>query len=155
MSFRITGLSPDPFRPLFGLEDEALAARGVERVLVERPNAAPCRISLADAEPGEHVLLMNFEHQPGETPYRSRHAIFVRETATEPFDAVDVVPDALRRRPLSVRAFDTQDRMVDADLVDGSALESLLEPYLARDDVAYVQIHYARRGCYAARAVRA
>jgi hypothetical protein len=155
MSFRITGLAREAFRPLFSLGDAALAAKGVERVLIEEPNSAPCRISLQDAAPGESVLLMNFEHQPGDTPYRSRHAIFVREAAGETFDAVDVVPDALRRRPLSVRAFDASHRMVDADLVDGTALESVLDPFLARDEIAYVQIHYAKRGCYAARAERA
>jgi hypothetical protein len=155
MSFRITGLAPEAFRPLFSLGDAALAAKGVERVLIEEPNSAPCRITLQDAQPGETVLLLNFEHQPGDTPYRSRHAIFVREAAGYAFDAVDVVPDALRRRPLSVRAFDASHRMIDADLVDGTAVERVLDPFLARDEIAYVQIHYARRGCYAARAERA
>jgi hypothetical protein len=155
MSFRITGLSPELFRPLFGLSDDALAVRGVERVRIATPNSAPCRISLEDAAPGESVLLLNFEHQPADTPYRARHAIFVREEPVDVFNAVDVVPDALRRRPLSVRAFGADHRMVDADLVDGASLEGLLESYLARDVIVYVQIHYAKRGCYAARAERA
>ncbi len=154
MGFRISGLPVSDFEGLFGLGDQTLAQRGVERVHIVTPHAAPCRITLEDAEPGETVLLLNYEHQPADTPYRSRHAIFVRETAGETFDTVDVVPDAIRRRLLSVRAFDVGHRMIDADLVEGSALEKLLEPMLAREHVAYVHLHYARRGCFAARAER-
>ena len=33
MTFRITGLSPEPFRPLFGLSDAQLAARGARRTI--------------------------------------------------------------------------------------------------------------------------
>ena len=33
MSFRITGLDPTPFRPLYGLPDEELARLGVKRAL--------------------------------------------------------------------------------------------------------------------------
>jgi hypothetical protein len=112
-------------------------------------------VTLTDAEPGETVLLLNWEHQPAPTPFRASHAIFVREGGGRQFDETDVIPDALRRRILSVRAFDSGDMMIDADLVDGNELESLLDPYLARPDTAYVQIHYAKRGCYAARAERA
>lgn len=155
MGFRISGLPVSEFAPLFGLDKAALAARGVERVTIDQPHAAPCRITLTDAEPGETVLLLNYEHQPADTPYRSRHAIFVREAAEAAFDGVDVVPDAIRRRLLSVRAFDAADRMVDADVVEGAALGGMLTPMLARDDVAYVHLHYARRGCFAARAERA
>ena len=45
--------------------------------------------------------------------------------------------------------------MVDADVVDGAAAEPLIQRYLARADVAYLHIHFARRGCYACRADRA
>jgi hypothetical protein len=154
MTFRITGLSPEPFKDLFGLPDAALAERGVRRVTVTEPNASPCRITLADAEPGETVLLLNHEHQPADTPFRSSHAIFVRENAGERFDRADVVPEVLRRRMLSLRAFDADGMMTEADLVDGAALESLLEPMLAKPETAYVHIHYAKRGCFAALAQR-
>jgi hypothetical protein len=155
MTFRISGLQPAPFQPLFGLPKADLAARGVRRVTVTEPHAAPCRITLADAEPGETVLLLNFEHQPADTPFRSRHAIFVRETAGERFDETGVVPDALRRRPLSLRAFDAEGMMIDADLADGTELERVLEPMLTRPETAYVHLHYAKRGCYAALATKA
>ena len=50
MSFRITGLSPEPFRPLFSMTDHELAAhRAVRRVAETRPGY-PCRVSLTDPE---------------------------------------------------------------------------------------------------------
>jgi hypothetical protein len=155
MTFRITGLPVAEFQPLFGLPEADLADRGVQRVTVDKPHAAPCRVTLEDAEPGETVLLLNFEHQPADTPYRSRHAIYVRESAGDTAPGLDEVPAALRRRTLSVRAFDAAHQMIDADLVEGERLETLLEPMLARPETAYVHLHYARRGCYAARAERA
>ncbi len=154
MSFRITGLAPDEFSSLFSLSDETLAAHGVRRVPVTAPRTAPCRITLTDAAPGETVLLLNYEHQPADTPFRARHAIYVREIGAERFDAVDQIPDAMIGRPLSVRAFDGEGMMVDAGLTPGENLAPMLEAMFARDDVAYVQIHYALRGCYAARAER-
>ena len=68
MDFRITGLSPQLFRPLYGLSDNELDERGVERVRVTQPHAAPCRIGLDDIAPGGWALLLNYEHQPATRP---------------------------------------------------------------------------------------
>lgn len=150
MAFRITGLSPAPFQALYGLGDAALSERGVRRMIVDAPNGFPCRITLADAEPGEMVLLLNHEHQPADTPFRSRHAIFVREGADSSFDAVDTVPAQLRRRTLSLRAFDWNDMMIDADLCEGADAEALIARLLDDPRTAYIHAHFARHGCYAA-----
>ncbi|MBB3695422.1 hypothetical protein FHY05_004082 [Sphingomonas sp. BK580] len=45
--------------------------------------------------------------------------------------------------------------MVDADLVDGDAPVPLVERFFSIPAVAYLYPHYAERGCYAARVVRA
>jgi hypothetical protein len=155
MSFRIAGLAPEPFRHLFGLPDDALRQLGVERHAVDAFPGFPDRISLRDVPLGETVLLLNHVHQPADTPYRASHAIFVREQADAAWDAVDEVPDALRRRLLSLRAFDATHRMLDADVVEGSALEGAVERLFADPRVAYLHAHYAKRGCYAARIERA
>lgn len=147
MSFRITGLSAQPFAHLFGLSDAELAAHGAMRY---RGEGLPDRVELRDTVGEETVLLVNHEHLPVDTPYRSRHAIFVREQAGPAFDAVGTVPAALRSRMLSLRAFDSTGMMVDADLVDGQALEGLITRLLAHPEVDYIHAHYARRGCYAA-----
>lgn len=155
MSFRITGLDPSPFEHLYGLSDEALAAHGVVRSVVDATPGYPDRVELRDLEPGERVFLLNFEHQPAPTPYRASHAIFVREGARERYDRHGEIPDVMRRRLLSLRAFDRGGMIVDADVVEGIEAEPVIRRLLERRDVAYVQAHFAKRGCYAARIERA
>jgi hypothetical protein len=156
MSFVISGLPVDEFKPLFGLSDVALAERGVVRFRVDAKPGFPCRVTLEDAEPGETVLLLNYEHQPADTPYRARHAIFVNEAATAPRRAVDEIPGALRvRAALSLRAYDQVGMMVEAELTPGSAIEPVIEKLFGNPEVAYIHAHNAGRGCYAARIDRA
>lgn len=149
MSFLITGLDPALFKDLHALSDRALAQKGARRVRVENEHAAPCRISLDDAEPGESVLLLNYEHLPVVTPYRQQGPILVRETERQ-FIGIDVAPPALLRRTLSLRAFDAEHMMIEADLVEGCEAPALIERFFADARVSYIHAHYARRGCYAA-----
>ncbi len=154
MSFRVSGLDPNLFADLHALSDAALAAKGAQRVRVDQKPNAPCRISLDDAEVGESVLLLNYDHQPADTPYRQQGPIFVRETKAR-FDGSDVIPPALERRTLSLRGFDANHMMIEADLVDGAQAAQLIERFFANPEVAYIHAHYAKRGCYAARFDRA
>lgn len=149
--FRITGLDPSRFADLYGLSDAALAARGVERMTVTAKPGFPCRITLEDAEPGEQVLLFNHEHLAVDTPYRQRHAIFIREGAMTAGRYVDQVPEQLTIRPLSVRAYDATGNMTDADLIDGRELPALIDRLFADPSVAFLHAHNAKRGCFAAR----
>jgi hypothetical protein len=151
LSFRIKGLSPHPFRHLFGLSDEELAKHGAKRYVADSTPGYPDRIEVRDAEPGETLILLNYTHQPADNPYRASHAIFVREGAETPYDRTDEIPDALRLRQISLRAFDADDLMVDADVIDGRDMESIIERFFANPHIAYIQAHYAKRGCYAAR----
>ena len=155
MSFRIFALPSEPFSPLFGLSDEALSERGIVRRVVDEKPGFPCRVSLADAEIGETVLLLNYEHQPAHTPFRASHAIYVREGAAEAHCRVGEVPALLRSRAISLRGFDEEHMLSAADLVDGTLLEPAIEAMLANSRVSYIHLHYAKPGCYAARAVRA
>lgn len=154
MHFRITGLPAAPFSALFDLPDAELAAHNaVRRIATESPGF-PCRISLSDAEVGSEVVLVNHEHLAVASPYRSRHAIYVRRGETQ-FDAVDEVPGMLRRRLLSLRGFDARGMMTAADVVEGRDLEALIERMLADPATDYLHAHIARPGCYAARIERA
>jgi hypothetical protein len=155
MTFRIRGLDPAPFRHLWGLPAAALAAAGAERHVADRSLGFPDRVELRDAAPGETLLLVNFVHQPAANPYRASHAIFVREGAERAFDRVGEIPAVLAIRPLSLRAFDAADRLVDAELAEGERQAGAILRLLADPRVAYLQAHYARPGCYAARIERA
>lgn len=148
MDFRIKGLSPGPFRHLYGLSEEALAAKGVRRYEARENSAYPDRIEMRDAEPGETLLLLNHVCQPADSPYRATHAIFVREGAEETYDRLNEVPPAMRSRLLSLRGFDTNGMIVDADVVEGAEVERLVERLFANPDVAYIHAHNAKQGCY-------
>ena len=154
MKFRFQGLSVAPFRAAFALSDDELVQRGMRRMIADAKPGFPCRVSLEDAEPGERVLLTNFEHQPAHSPYRATGPIFVRENATIAYDGMEV-PPVLRGRLLSLRAYDGDGMVVDADVVPGNDVEAALARLFARGDSAYVHIHNAKRGCYACRVERA
>ena len=155
MNFHICGLPVEPFLPLFGLDDAALAQYGARRYIADSIPGFPCRVTLEDAQPGEPVLLVNYVHQPADSPYRSSHAVFVRERPAPTLALNDDVPAMLRRRLLSVRAFDDAGMMLDADITEGTELEALIERFFANDAAAYLHVHFAKRGCYAARIERA
>ncbi len=114
----------------------------------------PDRVELRDAEPGEHLLLLNHMHQPADTLYRASHAIFVREGAEPAYDCVDQIPESLRIGPISLRAFYSGHEMVDADLVDRGELEGVIERFFVNPEIQYLHARYAKHGCYAARVER-
>ena len=92
MSFQITGLDAAPFRRFYGLSDEELQSFGVKRLIADEKPGFPDRVELRDVEQGEALLLLNYLHQPADTPYRASHAIFVREWAETPYRAEDETP---------------------------------------------------------------
>ena len=155
MNYRITGLPPEHFQHLLGLSTGALAERGACRVVADAKPGFPDRITLRDAEIGDSLLLLNYTHQPAANPYHASHAIFVLEDAGAAYDQVGRIPQVMRSRVMSLRGFDEQDLMVDAQLAQGAELEAVIERLLADARVSYLQAHYAQRGCYAVRIERA
>jgi hypothetical protein len=155
MSFVVSALPAEPFQPLFALSDAELAARGAMRRTVDAKPGFPCRVTLQDAELGETVLLLNYEHQSADTPFRASHAIYVRQDAARAELAKDEVPGLFRHRIMSLRAFDEAGMMRAAEVAPGETLEPAVERLLANPQVAYLHAHYAGMGCYAARIDRA
>ena len=148
MNFQISALDVNQFSHLFGQNEEALARQGIQRKIVDSKPGVPCRVSLRDVDVGKPVLLMNYEHQPVPTPFRSSHAIFIQEWAETKIVDKNDVPEMFRSRLLSVRAFDSSAMMIDADVIEGAYLESLLERMLENEAADYLHLHNARLGCY-------
>jgi hypothetical protein len=153
MSFVIRGLSPEPFRPLFALDAAALAARNIRRVVADADRGFPCRVTLQDATQGETLLLLPHLHHDVAGPYRASGPIYVREAALREAAAEfrDALPPSFPRRLLSLRAYDADGLMRDADVVDGVDAASRLRRLLDLPGVAYLHVHNARPGCYACR----
>jgi len=155
-SFRITGLDPELFRHLFGKSDEELAALGARRYVVDATPGYPDRVEMRDLDIGESALLVNYEHlQHAGSPYRSSHAVFVREGATAAYNATDEIPDVLRSRLLSVRAFDNAEMLLAADVIDGGELRDWITSTFDNGNVDFIDVHNAKPGCFAARVRRA
>ena len=155
MNFQITALDHRSFARYFAMSPDELAANRAVRVTATSKPGFPCRVSLADADVGDDLVLVNFEHQPAASPYRAAHAIFVRQGVVQARPEVGQTPDVLRSRTLSLRAFGDSAMILAADLVEGQDLAGALDRLLANPANAYVHIHYAKFGCYAARADRA
>lgn len=148
INFKIQGLDHKTFSPLFALSDEELAKRNIIRKTVDKANAFPCRISLEDAEIGESVLLLSFEHLKTNSPYNSAGAIFIRENARTKEIAENEIPDMLTRRLLSLRAYDKNEAMIQADVLNGTELKNALHQWFENMDIDYIHIHNAKPGCY-------
>ena len=154
MTYRIQGLSPEPFRPLFGLSEAELAEHKAMRVTADDASGFPCRITLEDAAPGETLILLNHVSQEAATPYRASHAIFVREAAAEPATYVDEAPPVFAGRTLSLRGFDAGGMMRDALLASPGEAEPAIRALFEQPDIATIHAHSATRGCFVARIER-
>jgi hypothetical protein len=154
-NFRITGLDPKQFSHLFGLSDNELAAQGAVRYVVDEKPGFPDRVEMRDLDIGERAILINYTHLDSSSPYRSSHAIFVREGAQAAYDVTNEIPEVLSSRLLSVRAFDKDAMMTDAQVIDGTELHTWIDRAFASENVDFIDVHNAHRGCFAARVTRA
>ena len=154
-SFRLVGLPAEPFEQFFAMSPQELESAGARRMLAVAPNSAPCRVSLVDAEVGEELLLLPWEHQPAASPYRASGPIFVRRQARQAALASGVLPPYVTRRLMSVRAYDAADMMVDATVCEGAVAAEAIAQMFADDAVAYIHLHNAKRGCFSCRVERA
>jgi hypothetical protein len=145
----ILGLDPNRFDSWFDLDDAELAARGARRVVADSNPGYPDRVSLADASVGDELLLVPFAHHVTDTPYRASGPVFVRRGARQ-YDA-GRIPDVLRGRTLSVRAYSAAGDLVMADVCDGVALDEIVARQLGEPAVGYIHVHFAKPGCFACR----
>lgn len=151
MAFRVSGLQYAQFAPLFTMTDEQLAQRHIVRRVADKRPGFPCRVSLQDAQPGETLLLLGYEHLSVASPYRSQHAIYVRQGAEQAQPAINEVPEVMRTRLLSLRAFDGEGMMVEADVTPGLIAQTLIQAMLANPRTQFLHAHNAKQGCFAAR----
>lgn len=147
-SFQLVGLPSAPFDALFELPDDELARRGARRVVANEAFGFPCRVSLADARPGDELLLLAYQHQPADSPYRASGPIFVRRGAEQKRAAVGEVPEYVSRRLISLRAYDGDDMMIDAEVCAGTEVAAALDRMFADVRARYVHLHNAKRGCF-------
>jgi hypothetical protein len=153
-SFRLVGLAAENFEPFFSMSDGELAALGARRVVADEAVGFPCRVSLADADVGDELLLLPFDHLLTRSPYRASGPVFVRKGARRAVLEPGAIPPYVTRRWMSVRAYDAEDMMVAADVCDGSDVRGVIERFMADPAVAFLHLHNAKRGCFSCRVER-
>jgi hypothetical protein len=111
----------------------------------------PVRCCLRDAEAGEGVLLLSAQPVTASSPYAAPGPIYLHRDACDGYRDDGEVPEILRARLLSVRAFDRAHMMTGTEVVQGADLEPAAERLLAIPDTAYLHVHFAGAGCFACR----
>ena len=150
MGFQIHPLPAEKFQHLFDLSERDLAAhRACKMVVAEKPGT-PCRVSMEDAAVGDSVVLVNYTHQDAQSPYHASHAVFVRNGVDTAQIKENEIPEVLVSRLISLRAFDDNHMMRDADAVNGTKLFEAISTAFEDEEVAYIHLHYAKPGCFAA-----
>lgn len=155
MSFIIKGLDPRRFAHLIGSPDAVLRNHGaLRRIATEKPGF-PCRISLEDAEPGDSLLLLNYESHSAPTPYRSAYAIFISEKAREAARLENEIPPIMRSRPMALRHFNQDGCLIGASLALKNDCREAIVAAFSDPAVSYIHAHNAAHGCFAAEVRRA
>ncbi len=111
------------------------------------------------------MVLLSYDPFLGDSPYRQAGPIYVHvepectmailggiTAPGDEKDGGDLVPEQLRRRMLSLRAFDGRHMMVGTAVVLGDELVVAVRKLCVEGDgVEYVHVHFAGPGCFAVR----
>ena len=148
MNFRIKALDDREFLALFNLGNSELEKFGAVKMIVDEFPGFPCRVSLEDAEIGEEVILLPYQHHKTNSPYQSSGPIFVRKIAKSSIYEINEIPKMFNHRLLSLRGYDKNAIMKDASVIEGNNLKAQIFKIFENDDIQYIHIHNAKPGCY-------
>jgi hypothetical protein len=153
MTYRIAGLPPETFTPLFELDEAELARRNARRVRASGPGF-PCRVSLEEAREGETLILLSHVSHDVATPFRTRYAILVREQPHPAPVYVDEAPALLQVRTLGLRGFDAEGMLRDAAIARPGEADAAIRALLTDPAIASIHAHNAAQGCFLAKVER-
>jgi hypothetical protein len=152
MAYRVEGLDPEAFAPLFEMDEAGLAERNARRAVADGPGY-PCRVSLEEAVPGEALLLVNHVSNDAPTPFRTAHAVYVRN-GVERGSYTDEVPAIFGTRTLGLRGFDSEGMLRGALLALPGEADTRIRELFGRPEVVEIHAHNAALGCFLARIER-
>jgi len=127
----------------------------IQRIDLDR--SYPCRHCLREASASSGMLLLSYQTPKPKSVYGQPTAIFMCVADCERFREPDAIPDIVRNRLVSFRAFRSDGLMIyDAnEIVEGNEHIAAVRRILARDDVAYINAHTAKAGCHLCHVERA
>jgi hypothetical protein len=147
-NFKIKSLQDSEFTAFFALNNADLEKMGAIRMMVDVFPGFPCRVSLEDAEIGEEVILLSYQHNKTNSPYQANGPIFVRKTAKTADLTMNEVPKMFNHRLLSLRGFDKNGIMQTATVIEGQNLSAQITAIFEQENIHYIHIHNAKPGCY-------
>ena len=151
MKFRIVPIRPDFLQKarMVGIDDQN---QPVDRMTAK--GGEPCREVLRGAMPGEKLILASYCPFTKTGPYKEYGPVFIlADQHNETFDDTRLpLPQGNSTDYLGenfvLRAYSTEERIVDAKLSSPQHAESDLEALFANEQVSFILVRYAAYGCY-------
>jgi hypothetical protein len=100
------------------------------------------------------MILFPYAAIPVGHPYSESGPIFVHAEACERYAATHQFPGDFRKGRV-MRAYDSKFDMIDAEVVNGSEPETVIEKLFQNPETAFVDARSVSRGCYTFRIQRA
>lgn len=107
-----------------------------------------CRVCLQLTEPGEGYVALSYSPFPVSQPYAESGPIFIHERACTPYADRETYPPEFPRKDVVLRAYGTNDEIVDAAYVGNRGPEEALADLFANPEVAYVHARNSTYGCF-------
>jgi Protein of unknown function (DUF1203) len=123
-------------------------------ITADSPTGYPCRHCLRWAKVGEHVILFPYASIAPGRPYSESGPIFVHAEPCERYAATEQYPVNFRGSRV-LRAYSSNDDMIDAAVVSDNNPEPVIERLLQNPETAFLQARSVTRGCYTFRIERA
>lgn len=123
-------------------------------ITVDSTESSPCRRCLRWAQPGERVVLFPYSAIPAGHPYSETGPIFVHADDCQPYSATNEYPADFRNGRV-FRAYDSNFNIIDAQLLNGSEPEAMIENLFENPDTVFVDVRSGTRGCFTFRVQRA
>jgi hypothetical protein len=106
------------------------------------------------AQPGERVILFPYAAIPSGHPYSETGPIFVHANECKRYSATNEYPPDFRDGRV-FRAYDSKCNIIDAQVLNGSEPEVVIESLFQNPDTAFVDARSVSRGCFTFRVQRA
>ena len=123
-------------------------------VSADSPGSSPCRHCLRWAQPGERVILFPYAAIPSGHPYSEMGPIFVHADECRRYSATNEYPADFRNGRV-FRAYDAKYKIIDAQVMNGSEPEAVIESLFQNPDTAFVDVRSVTHGCFTFRVQRA
>jgi hypothetical protein len=123
-------------------------------ITVDSPESSPCRHCLRWAQPGERVVLFPYTAIPAGQPYSETGPIFVHADRCQRYDATNEYPADFRNGRV-FRAYDSNYSIIDAQVLDGSEPEVVIESMFQNPETKFVDVRSLTHGCFTFRVQRA